>query len=488
MQARRAQPAPGRRPDGPRGLGRQDARRLVAAILSSIYPGLGQAYNRQARLVLLFALPITLLTLLGTGLVLSQPRQVLFARLLIPDVLLALLMVNLMILAWRLTAAVQAFLDGRHPGRVSPPAALGLVLVLGLAAAPQGYLGYLGYGVYQTANAIFYGGPDEGHSGPTTPAETLAPGETMAPTPSPAPSPDWLVGGRINVLLMGIDSRPSRRHALADTLIVVSIDPKGKTVSMVSIPRDMVDVPIGNGDIYGPKINSLIGYADANPKQFPQGGTRALEDALGALLGIQIHYYARVDLIGFINMVDAVGGIDVDVKKPLNGAGYNDFGVRNFSVGVGIHHFDGKEALAYARIRKAAGESDFTRAARQQEVLVALRDAAVKRGLLDLGRLQALLEATREAIRTDFPPEHLPDLAALAAEIDASRTVSAVIKSPLVHSGKAGDPRGSIQVPVYDKILEMARGLFTEPGVPPIPWPSPKPTPVPSPTATPTLP
>ena len=96
---------------------------------------------------------------------------------------------------------------------------------------------------------------------------------------------------------------------------------------MVSIPRDLVDVPLGNGDTFGPKINSLLGWANRHEDDFPQGGTRALEDAIGALLGVPIHYYAKVDLAGFVTMVDAVGGVDIDVARPLSDPNYGGFGV-----------------------------------------------------------------------------------------------------------------------------------------------------------------
>ena len=140
-------------------------------------------------------------------------------------------------------------------------------------------------------------------------------------------------------------------------MMVASLDPVGKTVSMVSLPRDLVNVPLGNGDVYGPKLNSLMSYADRHPTSFPKGGVRALEDAVGALLGIPIHYYARIDFVGFIEMVDAVGGVDINVKTPSPDPHYDGFGLDEPGLPhhqAGTHHLDGAEALAYARIRKGA--------------------------------------------------------------------------------------------------------------------------------------
>jgi len=275
---------------------------------------------------------------------------------------------------------------------------------------------------------------------------------------------------RMNVLLIGVDSAPGRTEALTDSLIVISLDPVGRTVSMVSIPRDLANVPLGNGSVFAPKINSLVSWANRHPADFPGGGIRALEDSVGALLGIPIHYYATVDLTGFVAMVDAVGGVDIDVKKPLSDPHYPRLdGTRGWSVLPGLQHFDGTDALAYARIRKAVGESDLTRAARQQEILVALRNRAVGAGiLLSLPRLLSAVGAT---VRTDLPADRLPQLAALAEQIGGSSTMRLVLGSPMIKSG--GDTRyGSIFVPVPSRIAAMAKVVFGPPGASPI-WPVP---------------
>ena len=242
---------------------------------------------------------------------------------------------------------------------------------------------------------------------------------------------------------------------------------------MVSIPRDLVDVPLGNGDTYAPKINSLLGYANRHEDDFPNGGTRALEDAVGALLGIPIHYYAKVDLAGFVKMVDAVGGVDVDVERPIADPKYGGFGVGpGWSITSGPHHLDGPNALAYARIRKSAGESDFTRAARQQQVLVAIRDQAVASNVLF--SLPGLLDAVGDAVRTDLPPELLPELAAFAEEIDGDRTTKVVMTSPMVKSGGKNHRYGSVVIPVPKRIAEMVATVLPPPGTPPGAWPPPK--------------
>ncbi len=152
-------------------------------------------------------------------------------------------------------------------------------------------------------------------------------------------------------------------------------------VSMVSMPRDLIDVPLGNGDGTGRSSTPCFAYADRHPDEFPDGGSRALEDAIGALLGIEIHYYARDRLLyGFRDMIDAVGGIDIDVTQ-----GFDDPDLRRLRVRSMGYAITAGRIISTARRRsptsaraRAGGESDFTRAARQQQVLVALRDAVTQ--------------------------------------------------------------------------------------------------------------
>jgi LCP family protein required for cell wall assembly len=255
---------------------------------------------------------------------------------------------------------------------------------------------------------------------------------------------------------------------------------------MASVPRDLIGVPLGNGDEFGPKLNSLMSFADRHPKDFPDGGVKALEDAIGALLGIEIHGYARMDFYGFIQMVDAVGGVDVTVTDTIDDPTYDGFGLdqRGYHVEKGSHHMDGLHALAYARARKAVGESDFTRAGRQQQILVALRDAVTRDGSL-LWQLPTLLDAVGETITTDIPAARLPELAAIVDEIGGDAVTRAVIRHPLVRSRNTR--YGSSLVPNLEAIREVAANLFPPPGGDPVPWPTPKPTKPPknTPTASP---
>jgi polyisoprenyl-teichoic acid--peptidoglycan teichoic acid transferase len=242
----------------------------------------------------------------------------------------------------------------------------------------------------------------------------------------------------------------------------------------VSLPRDMVGVPLGDGDTFSPKINSLMSYADSHPDRFPQGGMRALEDAVGALLAVHVDYYARVDLLGFVKLVNAVGGVDINVKRAIDDPHYDGLGLGHWGlqIDVGPHHFNGYEALAYARSRQGIGDSDFTRAARQQEVLLALKTKLLSSGDL-LAKVPTLLDAFKGLLKTDVPTDLLPTFAALADEIGPTDIYRAVIQHPLVKGG-TNPLYGSVQIPQVAAIQAVAAALMPAPGITPQDWPTPK--------------
>ena len=434
-------------------------------MLSALVPGLGQAYNGRRRLALWLFVPFAVVAALTILIVWAVPGPRLLASVIVPGTLDALLALNLVVLAWRLAALGQAFFDARFELRPGPAAFAGLAVVVLVTIVPHAGGQYVGGLAKSTFAEVFDG---------------AVLGSRSESEPGPIPGVD----DRLNVLLVGIDAGKGRDHALTDSLIVVSIDPVGKSVSMASLPRDLVNVPLGDGRTFAPKLNSLLSYATAHPRDFKAGGMRTLENAVGALLGIPIHYYATIDLNGFIKMVDAVGGVDIDVKTALDDPKYRGFGVKHgWSVGVGLNHFNGIDALAYARVRRSTGQTDFTRQARQQEILLALRSKVVKGGALL--SLPSLLEAVGDTISTDLPAGRLPDLAVLAGEIPAKRIIRVVVRYPLVHPAKPGESEyGAVQLPNTDRIAAMAAALFPAPGTTPKGW-NPKDTLSPSPAARP---
>ncbi len=442
------------------------ARRYGAAFLSAIAPGLGQLALGHRRLAALFLAPVAVLAVAAIAVIATSDRAVLAARLVDPGVLAGLLALQLLLLAWRLLALGSSLLLARPP-RYRARDIVPVALLVAFVVLPQAYLGALTNVARQTADEIF----GSVSSGPawrpsTAPSSSpLAPGTSPGPTATPSSGP---AQPRLTVLLIGEDSGVGRSTALTDTMIVASLDPIGRTVSMLSIPRDLVDAPIPGGGTWQPKINGLAAWARRNPAQFPGsngGGQDVLAGTISELIGVPIDYWAQVNLGGLIRIVDTVGGVDVTVPRGFCDPGYDEYGQRGFGIPAGRWHLDGSQALAYARVRKAAGESDFTRAARQQEILVGLRDALVRGGFLNdpIGFLQAI----GQTLRTNVPPSLLPEVAGYASQIGRDRVFRAVITYPLVHPSPVPDPRGSIQIPDIPAIRALAAGLFPAPGLEP---------------------
>ena len=469
--------APPRRPTASDG----DARtfpgrvRFGAALLSALVPGLGQVAIGRRRRALPFLVPALLAVLVVVVIFLTNPAISIAATFADPDVVGTILVIELVVLAVRVLAVGSVLVDGRFP-RLHPRDALPIALLAAIVVLPQVGLAAWTQQLQRTDQAVF--GPSIGDDGiddnapfptfSTDPSFSQVPlvdasgSPVDSPSASPTPGPQ-----RITVLLIGVDSGVGRNTALTDTMIVASLDPVGKTVSMVSIPRDMVDVPLASGTIFHPKINSLVSNVRWNPGAYPgyKGDGRAvLAGALGRLLGIRIDYYAQVDLGGFVHVVDSIGGIVVDVDHGMCDANYDEYGYvgSHFSIGAGRHHMDGNTALAYARIRKSVGESDFTRAARQQQVIVAIRAKLVSGGFLDdpIGFLKAL----GDTVRTNVPPKLLPSLAPLATQISAKNVYQAVVRYPMVHPSATPDYRGSIQLPDLKAIAALGAKMFPVPG------------------------
>jgi LCP family protein required for cell wall assembly len=483
--------------------------RYVPAVLDALIPGTGHLVAGRRRLALVFTLPVVFSLAALVTAVLTTSTYRLAAEMAADEVLVALLLFQGLFLAWRLAAVGSSLFNPRlpRPGvRDSLPIALLVVLIV----APQVYAGAVTQAARDAANEIFVEPAPVAAAPDFTPEPDpsfLTPASAAPIEPSPSPTPE---ASRINVLVIGVDAGVGRNTYLTDTMIVMSVDPLGHTVSMLSIPRDMVDVPLPDGRTFRGKINGLAAYARHNPRQFPGyngTGSDVLMDALGALLKIEVDYYATVNLGGFVNVIDTLGGVDVNVVRAFCDPTYDEYGfTRGFSITKGRHHLNGNQALGYARVRKAAGESDFTRAARQQEVLSGVRDAII--GGRFLNNPIGLVKALGKTVSTNVPRKRLPEFVELAVEIDRKSTYRTVVKYPLVRG--AYDERGSIQVPNVKEIRKLSARLFTPAGETPdkafkvgggtktgkgttsgiggcgtVSKPKPKPTPKPTPKGTP---
>jgi LCP family protein required for cell wall assembly len=471
--------------------------RHVLTLLSSLWPGLGQLAAGAGRTAIVLAIPPLALVALGLGALVSPDRLSRLAVLIDPSVLAGVLGVEVALLVWRLGAVVDAFRrgEGAIGGRASVLTAIGLLFVL----VPSVYAAYLTELARESATHVFSAVEPKGWHPDATPQPDPEFGAYETPAPT---APDL---GRFTVLFIGADSGPGRDHALTDTMIVASLDPVANAVSMISLPRDTVDVPLPDGRVYHGKLNTLASYANNHPKQFPgaPSGETVLADTLGSLLGVRVNGWVEVNLPGFVDVVNSLNGIDVSVHDAFCDPTYHDYGYPNgFAIGTGRYHFNGDQALAYARVRKAEGESDFTRAARQQETIVALRDRVVGGGFVT--DPAGFITSFGNLIRTNLAPADLLPYVDSASKIGRDHIFRDVVTYPLIHF-LPGDPRGWAVAPYVVKIRALGArayppagtlpaGLDTIPaddGIPkksgpttctaaPKPSPTPGPSPVPS--------
>jgi LCP family protein required for cell wall assembly len=264
--------------------------------------------------------------------------------------------------------------------------------------------------------------------------------------------------GRVNILLLGVGDEGHSGQTLSDTIMVMSLDTRSNKMAMLSIPRDLyVKIPHDCG-------YNKINYAHAcgelnNRKQGPQYAT----DTISGILDIPIHYYVRVDFTGFKEIIDKVGGVDINVEKDLYDPYYPGGTV---SIKKGKQHMNGSTALKYARSRETT--SDFDRAKRQQQVISAVKDKLMSSStLLNPKKLIDILSIVGNHMKTNFQTNEFQRLIELGKKIDSSKTVNRVIDNgangPLVsgnYSGYTLIPR--LGLDKYDELESIAKNIFSE--------------------------
>jgi LCP family protein required for cell wall assembly len=238
-----------------------------------------------------------------------------------------------------------------------------------------------------------------------------APAVNAAAQPTREPMPNIAAGERVNVLAMGTDCRPIDKGACrTDTMMIATLDPKTGTAGVVTIPRDLwVPIP-GVGES---RINTANWYGVVN--KYPGGGPALAKKTVEYNFGRRIHYYVLVDFNGFRRVIDKLGGIDIDVPKAINDPTYPDenFGFSPLYIPAGRIHMNGDLALKYARTRHQDG--DFGRSRRQIQVLLAVRDKALRLDVVP--RLPGLIQEMWGVVQTDLKPQEVIALAQAASKI-----------------------------------------------------------------------
>lgn len=231
--------------------------------------------------------------------------------------------------------------------------------------------------------------------------------------------------GHTNFLILGIGGGIHDGADLTDTIMIASLDPKHKSVALLSIPRDL---NIKDDITYSSRINAI--YADAKTKfKDSKKALDHLKVKVEDTFGIPIHYYIKLDFKSFEQLIDAIGGIDVVVENNLYDPYYprgETLGYEIFSIKKGPNHLDGKTALKYVRSRKTT--SDFDRANRQQQVMYAIKDQALKIGtLLDGGKIEAILDILKDNIETDLTVKEILSLGSYGKDITPDKIVHRLI-------------------------------------------------------------
>lgn len=232
--------------------------------------------------------------------------------------------------------------------------------------------------------------------------------------------------GVVRILLLGIGGEGHDGPYLSDTIIVAQIKLDTNEVSLTSIPRDY-QVKLQSGEYR--KINAAFAEGYYQHKDWDEAG-RWARDAVSKLSGLDLPYFAVVDFSGFEQAVDQVGGVDVVVDRT-----FTDYQYPNSTNGylppqtftAGPQHFNGSQALVFARSRHAAGPegSDFSRSQRQQKIIQAFREKVQKLNLVtDSGQLATLLQTFASHFHTNFTPGQILRLARIGQKMDASSVVA----------------------------------------------------------------
>ena len=283
------------------------------------------------------------------------------------------------------------------------------------------------------------------------PAASTAPTPSAPPSPTPTPEPPAVA---LNILLIGSDSRVNERAAAAagsvsdqraDALVLIHLPADRQSVYGISIMRDLwVDIP-GHGPA---KINSALSL----------GGTPLMAQTVGALLGQRIDHTVMLDFQGFAALTDALGGVDVDIKRPFTGT-VDD----RVHFPAGVHRLNGVQALAFVRERHAFTDGDYQRVRNQQTFLKAVMAKLASEGALaDRDTVRKLVTTVLPHVTLDasFTMESLEHLAFSLRSTAPSSGVFFML--PTAGTGNSSDGQSIVlQAPAATAALSAALGSGT---------------------------
>lgn len=250
-------------------------------------------------------------------------------------------------------------------------------------------------------------------------------------------------GDRVNVLILGLGGQKNEPSGLTDTIIFSSFDKNGGNGLLLSLPRD-----IWISDMRA-KLNTAYYYGNSSDGL----GVEWAKKYVSQITGQNIHYSVVVSFDGFVKIIDLFGGVDVFVDRSFTDEKYprEEAGLKcavadtacfyeTVSFEKGRQHFDGATALKFSRSRNSGGVegSDFARAARQQKIIVAVKDKLLSGAfLINPYRVRQFLDLVGGSVEMDIPQSHLGSLAKLFLSLSSGRIESRVLEADLTGEGKS---------------------------------------------------
>ena len=280
-----------------------------------------------------------------------------------------------------------------------------------------------------------------------------SPGTAGVALPEP-----WDGKSRVTILIMGLDYRDwqSGDTPHSDTMILLSVDPVTDTASMLSIPRDMwVNIP--GYDYYRINQAYFLGEAD----QLPGGGPALAMETVRQFLGVDINYYAQVDFYSFVKFVDILQGVKLDIPEDIKVSVIDQ--PDPVTIEAGRVTLPGDLALAYARARYTEG-SDFDRAKRQQQVIMAVRDRVLDFNMLPtlIARSGDIYNELSAGIRTNMTMDDIMRLAYSAIQVPKENIKQAQLGVDTVQFANVNG--ADVLIPITDKVREVRDQIFTSSG------------------------
>lgn len=294
-----------------------------------------------------------------------------------------------------------------------------------------------------------------------TPFQPIPPTAVYYPTATPVPTTPPVIGsfqsssgsnspsglipqpkGQVNVLLLGSDQRFGSGGGRTDTILLVTINPADNSINITSFPRDLyVYIPGGNTS----RINTAFG----------RGGFETLASTFEYNLGVRPDYYALINFWSFTNLIDNLGGIDVNASQPLS-----EYTARGwYNVPAGITHMSGANALYYSRSRKST--SDFDRNRRQQEVITAVIDKLIS--LYTISKIPEVYQAYSDSVTTNIKLKDIIPLIPVAARFTKNQKIRRYYIGRQQVSNWITPGGGQVLLPNQAAVMEVMRKALNSP-------------------------